>query len=195
MPKVEKNEETGAEETFYTQAELDAIKAENDKALADKDEHVKNKLKEFETGKTAQELKDIERDKQIQEAKEKAEKAETTANNTVEESRKKVKDFFVSQLVGEDADLKKKLDDSLKIVEAGRSASGLDIKSDDAIKEMTIQAANMAGIGASALPNFPMGGGYAPSFQKSTAEVSDAEHEEFLKATGYQKPPEPKVEK
>lgn len=194
MAKEIENED-GTKETFFSQAELDArakeIQDAADLKIKENEDHTKKKLDEFQTGKTAQELKDIERDKQIDEAKKKSDEAIALANTTVEGARTKVKDFFAVQFVGEDKELRTKLDDSLKIIEAGRAANGQDIKSDDSIKEMMTQAANMAGIGAGVAPTFPMYGGGAPSFQKKENEISDAEHQAFKAATGYVDPKPP----
>lgn len=195
MSKEIENED-GSKEIMYSQAELDAQKADADAAaeakIQENKEHTERKIKELETGKSAQELKDIERDRAIEEAKKKSDEAIAIANTTVEGARAKVKDFFAASIVGEDVTLRTKLNESLKIIEAGRAANGQDIKSDDSIKEMMIQAANMAGIGAGTAPVFPMYGGGAPSFQKPENQISDSEHEVFKKATGYVDPVAPK---
>lgn len=188
MSKTVTNEETGEEEIVYSQAELDAIKVEADRKIAENEAHTKEKLEEFQKGKTSQELKDIERDNAIKEAKEKSDKAIEMANTTVATARTKVVDYIAQQFVGEDIGLRKKLDDAFSLIEEGRKAKGLDVKDDKSIQEMMTQAASMSGIGAGQMPNFPMGGGYAPNFQKSPSEISDAEHEAFKKATGYVDP-------
>lgn len=166
-------------------------KTDHDKALADKDAHVAEKLKEFQTGKSAQELKDIERDVAIKEARDAATAAAATANATVEGARKKVVEFVAQQFVGEDPELRKKLDDAFGIIEEGRKAKGLDVKDDKSIQEMMTAAANMAGINSISSPSFPMHNGIAPNFQKTASELSDAEHKAFLAATGYQSAPNP----
>lgn len=182
MSKTIKNEETGLDEIVYTQAELDG-------QLAEKDAHVATKLKEFETGKTAQELKDIERDKKIEEATKKGEDAVQAANKIVEDSKKKVVNFIAEQIVGQDVDLRKKLDDATEIIQAGRLSKGLDVASDEAIREIMIAAAQMAGISAPAVsPVFPMVGGMPPDFIKKEGELSETEHERFLKETGQEIP-------
>ncbi len=187
MPKPITHED-GTEETMYTQAELDA-------QLAEKDAHVDKKLKEFETGKTAQELKDIEREKAVADAKKIAEDAKALAEGTISSHRKSVVDFLAEQYVGTDKEMRTKLDDALKIVEAGRSANGLDIKEDSSIKEMLGQAAKLAGISSpQATPQFPMTGGEAPRFTPQAGEVSDADHKAFMAATGYVPETPPKKE-
>ena len=187
MSKKIANEETGEEEEFFTKAELDA-------QLAEKDAHVAKKLEEFQTGKTAQELKDIARDKEIAETKAKAEEAIGAAKTIAETAQKKVKDFVASQFVGEDKELRTKLDSSYEIIEAGRIAKGLDTKSDASIQEMMLSASQMAGLNHVADPKFPLTNGMAPNFNKTANELSDAEHETFLKATGQYEAPKPKKE-
>lgn len=182
MSKEIENED-GTKEIFYTKAELDA-------QLAEKDAHVATKLAEFQTGKTAQELKDIERDAAIKTAQDAAEAAKTAANDYIATARSKVVNFVAEQFVGTDVELRKKLDESFSLIEEGRKAKGLDIKDDSSIQEMMRQAANMSGLNATvSMPNMGgFGSGYAPSFQPKAGEVSDAEHEMFLKATGYKDP-------
>ena len=113
MPQVITKDD-GTDETVYTQAELDAAKKEADDkaalAIADEKKHTAEKLDEFQKGKTAQELKDIERDNAIKTAKETAEKAVKSANDIVENSRKKSIDFIADRMIGKDVELRKKLD-------------------------------------------------------------------------------------
>lgn len=181
MSKEIENDD-GTKETVYTQAELDA-------QLAEKDAHVAAKLDEFKQGKTAQELKDIERDAAIKAAKDAADAAVATANDTVAQARSKVVNFVAEQFVGTDPELRKKLDDAFKIIEEGRKATGLDIKDDASIQEMMRNAAGMAGLNSPAhMPVYDSGSSSPLNFQPKANEVSDAEHEAFLKATGYQDP-------
>jgi hypothetical protein len=186
MAKEIINEETGEVEIFYTKEELDA-------QLAEKDIHVQAKLEEFKTGKQSQELKEIERQKAIEEAQKKAEEAMNMASQTKEDARKKVVNFFAEQFVGEDTELKTKLNDSFSLIEEGRKAKGLDISSDEAIKEMMQQASLMSGL-SNNTPVFPIGGGMAPNFQKTKDELSDQDHQTFMKEVGYTHPAPPKAE-
>lgn len=181
MSKIIQNE-AGEDEEVFSKAEVDA-------QLKEKDDHVTEKLKEFQTGKTAQELKDIARDKIIEETKVKADEAITTANTIAENAHKKVIDFIAGQFVGEDKELRTKLDGAYEIIEAGRIAKGLDTKGDASIKEMMLSASQMAGLSnVNINPTFPMTNGMAPSFGKTPNEISDAEHEQFLRETGQEIP-------
>ena len=188
MPKTILNEETGLEETVHTQEELDA-------ALAEKDEHVKKKLEEFNQGKTSAELKEIEREEKLKEIQKQAEEAVRIANETVQGSRAKIVDFIAKEYVGEDPALRTKLDEAFSLIEEGRKAKGLDVKDDKSIQEMMAQAANMSGINTvPSNPSFPMSGGNVPNFNRTPSEVSDSEHDTFLKETGYQQAQPPKVD-
>lgn len=181
MSKIIQND-AGEDEEVFTKAELDA-------QLADKDAHVAAKLEEFKQGKTAQELKEIERDRVIAETKAKADEAIGTANTIADNAHKKVIDFIAGQFVGEDKDLRTKLDGAYEIIEAGRIAKGLDTKGDASIKEMMLSASQMAGLSNTNInPTFPMTNGMAPNFRKSANEISDAEHEQFLRETGQEIP-------
>jgi len=156
--------------------------------LAEKEEHMKQKLDEFQKGKTSQELKEIERENAIAEANRKAQEAIDSANALKEGHANTVKNFYAEQFAGNDPELRKKLDDAYKIVEAGSKANGLEIKEDKDYATIMAQAAMMAGITGTqevVSPRFPMGGGMTPNFQPSENEVSDADHQTFLKETGY----------
>ncbi len=192
MSKTIKND-AGEDEVVYTQAELDA-------QLLEKDEHVKQKLEEFTKGKTAIELEREENKRIIEEIKKGSETAVNTANEMVAGARKKVVDFVAQQYVGEDPELRKKLDEAFGIIEAGRTSKGLDIKDDKAIQEMMAAAASMSGISlpaGGAVPPAFMGAGMggAPSFIKKEGELSDAEHKTFLDAVGYKPDAKPEEKK
>lgn len=187
MPEIitKTNEDgTTQEVEVFTKAELDA-------QLKDKDDHHAKKLDEFQQGKTAQELKDIERDQKVEEAKKIAEDAMAKLGEAENRRIGTVKNFIAGQYVGEDADLRKKLDDSFDLISAGRVAKGLDIASETSIKDIFADAARMAGITTPAAPSFPMYGGGAPNFTPPAGTVSDNDHAQFLKETGYQSPKPP----
>lgn len=181
MPEVitkTKEDGTTEEVEVFTKAELDA-------QLLEKDNHHKTKIDEFMKGKTAQELADIKRDEEIKGAKEIAEKALAKLGEVEQGRINTVKNYIAEQYVGQDADLRKKLDDAFDLISAGRLAKGLDIASEASIKEIFTQASGMSGITATASPVFPMNGGFAPNFQPAAGEVSDADHQAFLRETGY----------
>lgn len=184
MPEtITKTKEDGSTEEVevFTKAELDA-------QLKEKDEHHAKKIDEFVKGKTAQELADIKRDEEVAAAKKIATDALAKVGEVEQARITGVKNFIAEQYVGQDADLRKSLDESFDLITAGRIAKGLDVISEKAIQETYIAAARMAGIAAVASPTFPMVGGHAPNFQPAAGAVSDQEHERFLKETGYQSP-------
>jgi exopolysaccharide biosynthesis protein len=176
MSKVITNED-GTEETVFTQAELDA-------QLLEKDNHLKTKLDEFTKGKTAQELSKEENKAAIEAMKKEVDETKASFVKSQETQRTKVVNFLVKQVVGEDVELTKKLAAEMAIVEAGYKASGKDVNDESIIQEMISKSVSMAGINAVA-PSFPMNGGFAPNFNNPKEAVSDAEHEKFLKETGY----------
>lgn len=182
MIKVDDPENPGQQIDVYTQAELDA-------QLLEKDNHVKTKLDEFQKGKTAQELKDIETLEAIKKANETAEQANKTAESVKADARGRIVNFMAEQFVGQDADLRTKLNDSFSVIEEGRKAKGLDIQSEVSIKEMMIQASKMSGIdgGNVVNPVFPMGPGMAPNFAPTQETISDQDNDMFLSQVGYQK--------
>ncbi len=132
----------------------------------------------------------------IEAAQKAADEAKATAEGTITQAKAKVVNFLAEQFVGQDPELRKKLDEAYGIIEEGRKAKGMDIRDDKAIQEMMTMAASMSGISAPAQVNpvFPMNGGMAPNFQKTEGEISEAEHDAFLTATGYEKPKPTKQE-
>lgn len=181
MPKIIKNEETGVEETYYAPDEV-VLKEAHEAALKEKDDHVKNKLAEFQTGKSAQELKDAEREAQIAEAKKKADEAIAMASSAEERRVGSLKNFIMDQYTGGDPELKKKLEEGWGLINK-------DIVTDADIQERIRLAANAVGLSA---PSNPVvitpgfGGGMPPNFQKKNDGVSDDEHKAFRKATGLE---------
>lgn len=191
MSKKIVNEETGQEEVVYTQAELDVIKADADKKMADaeaaatakikeNEDHLKQKTDEFLKGKNAQELKDIERDKKIEEAKAAADAAGAKAVEAEQKRQDAVRASIVRQYVGEDPKLKERFEESWKMV-------NLEIKTDDDILKKAELAANMAGLngtGMSSAGGMPMSGGFAPNMKPADKEKKEAEYSTFKNAFG-----------
>ena len=201
MSKTITNDE-GEEEVVFTQAELDA-------QLLEKDTAHKAKLDEFLKGKTSQELQQAETKAKIEEMEKKHAEEIGAIRTTVTESqtkaRNQVVDFLVSQVVGADVELKKKLAAEMATVEAGYKALGKDINDNTIIQEIIIKAAQMAGVSGGSMggngggvPNFGMFGGVAPSFADKSKEGigsgSEADNAAFKAAVGYKDDPKPKKE-
>lgn len=167
-------------ETVYTQAELDDIRAKDK-------EHIDQKLEEFKRGKTASELATEENRIAMEKIAADAKAATELAQSTITKARGKVVDFISEQIVGQDPELRKKLNEEMATLEIAYKAQNKDITDDKIIQEMLVKAAGMAGINVNATPQFPMVGGMGPSFQPRENEVSDAEHNTFLEAVGYPK--------
>lgn len=200
MSKTVVDEESGKEEIMYSaeeleaakNAEIDRLKTEHEKALLDKDEHVKKKLEEFNQGKSAQELKDIERDRKIEEANRIASEA-TEGLKTAEGRRiNSLKEIAREKFTGNDPELNKKFEESWGLV-------NLEIKEDADIVRKAELVANMSGLnnnGDDGMGGMPMNGGYAPNFKREDTEKSKADHDTFKKALGLDsfidemKPPE-----
>lgn len=183
--KVQNDE--GVEMDVFTTDEMTAretaIKAEYEAKLLDKDAHVQKKLDEFQQGKTAQELKDAERDTKIEEARKLAEDATLRATTAEERRLAALKDIAMKRYVGDDAELKAKFEESWNIV-------NLEIKDDSDVVRKAELVANMAGINQSAigLGNMPMGagGGFAPKVSAVEKEKKEAEYSKFKSQLGLE---------
>ncbi len=173
MSKIIKNDD-GTEEEVFTKAELDA-------QLAEKDAHVKQKLDEFQTGKSAQELKDIEHKTALDEAKRIADEALALGRTSEERRVGSIKEFIMDQYTGGDAELKKKLTEGWDLI-------NLPITGDEDIRKRIELAANAVGLtgpGSAGVVVPAHGGGMPPSFQKKTDKtVTEEENKAFREATG-----------
>lgn len=192
MSKTVVDEETGKEEILYTAEEIEAAKQaeitrlgeEHKKALEDKDNHMKEKLDEFTKGKTSQELKDLETEKKITEAKEIAEKA--TGLVTAAETRRigTLKDVARNQFTGGNPELDKQFEDAWVLV-------NLEIKEDSDVMKKAETAAKIAGltqeVGGGFGGGMPPSGGYAPNFVKKDEKAAAVDHETFKGALGLDK--------
>jgi len=189
MPKVVENEE-GKEETLFTaedieaakKAEADRLQADFDAKMLEKDEHQKKKLAEFETGKTAQELKDIERDKEVAEAKRIAEEAVGKVTESEGKRQNTIKEAARIRFTGGDAELDKKFEESWALI-------NVEIKEDADIYKRAELAANLAGLngGGTNEGGMQMSGGYAPSFVKKDETLKEADHQTFNSELGLDK--------
>lgn len=194
MAKEILNEETGEMELVYTQAELDAQKAETDRILAEKDAHMKQKLDEFKQGKSAQELKEIEMQKNVEEAKRIADEAKASVDQAKQSHFDTVKSFYTEQLVGTDPEIVKQFEEAFKIVKAGKEANGFTITSDKDIGVLVQETMRYAGLGVAEssfgggstfTPPTTAMGGISPNFQRNENELSETDHNRFLQETGY----------
>lgn len=192
MPfKVENDK--GEEIEVHTTADLEAakaaeaerVKAEYEAKLLDKDNHMKQKLDEFQQGKSSQELKDQERDAAIADAKKVADEANLRVANSEQRRLDALKNIAMNKYVGDSAELKAKFDESWNLV-------NLDIKEDSDISKKAELVANMIGLNQTSvgLGNMPMGGGgsFAPKVSAVEKEKQDAEYEKFKGAFGLSVP-------
>ncbi len=185
--KIENDQ--GVEMEVFTQDEIATqiaakeaeLKADFEKQMADKDNHLKTKLDEFQQGKTAQELKDTERDTAIAEARKIAEEAKTNAQNAEQRRLDSLKGIAMRKFVGDDAELVTKFEESWAIV-------NLEIKDDSDIAKKAELVANMIGVNQSnqTLGSMPMGGGggFAPKVSAVEKAKGDAEYSKFKSVLG-----------
>lgn len=181
MSKTVVNEETGEEEVLYTKAELDAIEADAAAKVAAAEAEKKEKLDEFLKGKTAQELKEIERERRIEEINKKAEEAEARSKKIEETALEKIKGAEMTKYVGSDAALKAELQAAYDVL------SGMPATTDEEIAARMLAAANMKGFnGPKQSIGGGMGTGYAPRFDATEDRSKDADHQKFLGALGLE---------
>lgn len=179
MPRNIVDETTGEMIEVYTAEEK---QAEIDARIAEKDEFQKKKLAEFENGKKSVEMKEKEREEKFAELQKIAEDAKATAESEKSARKNSAKSYLVSQFVGGDAELKAKLEEAY-------GELNIDDSTDAGMQQRYQKAANMIGLGTSSRPiSAPIFGGMSPSFAPSKESVSDADHQKFIKETGYRAP-------
>lgn len=179
MPRNIVDEATGETIEVFT---ADEKKAEIDARIAEKEEFQKKKLAEFENGKKSNEAKELEREARLTELQKIAEEAKATAESERTARKSSTKTYFASQFVGNDVDLKAKLEEAY-------GELNIDDSTDAGMQQRYQKAANMIGLGASnrsfAAPVF---GGISPTFSPSKESVSDTDHKKFLQEVNYRTP-------
>ncbi len=180
MPIKVLDPETGVETEVYTAEEVAsqkaAIQAAADAKIAENEAHLKTKLNEFQQGKTATELeKEAEKNKnaaEIAEAKRIATEAATTVAASEARRLEGLKKMAISSVVGQDAELTKKLEDAWGMI-------NMDTKDEADFLKKAEMAANMAGLNHTPnLNGMSFGGGFAPNFNKKK-DVDATEHSTF----------------
>lgn len=174
------NEVTGFISAEEVAAKEAALKAEYEAKLADKEQHLKDKTDEFMKGKTAQELKDLERDQKIAEATQKADQAAQKAIEAEEKRINALKRVAMEQYVGKDPELAAKFEESWNMV-------NLEIKSDDDIYKRAEMTASLAGLNNSTSIGFasmPFHGGVPPQLNEKEKQIKEADHNKFMSMTG-----------
>jgi hypothetical protein len=177
-------DDQGNEVVVFTQEELDAqsatIKAEYEAKLLEQANHLKTKTEEFVKGKQSQELKDIERDNAIAEAKRLAAEAGEKATQAEMRRQNAIKEVAMKKFTGDDAELRAKFEESWNLV-------NLEIKDDADIAKKAELVANMSGLNSAPQMNMgamSMSSGYAPKVSAVEKEKQDAEYNNFKSSLG-----------
>lgn len=186
MPIKVTDDDSGKEIEAFTAEELEAekakIQAEADAKVAAAEAHTKEKLDEFLKGKQGIDAKEQELNAKVEEAKQTA----AAAALKVEEERQArfgaLKNYIFEQYGGADPETKKKLEESWDLI-------NVPITNEEDVKKRVKLAADMAGLsgGAVVQPSYgmPVGGGYAPNFNKPAGDAA-ANHDAFLNELGLQ---------
>lgn len=167
---------------------LEAEKAEIEKALAEKDEHVKQKLDEFISGKKSVEQKEKTLEEQQAElaARLKEIEEKSAADLAAERNARfnSLKNFMFQQYGAQDEEIKQKLEESYDLI-------NVDVTDEAALQRRVEAAARLAGVGSPGQKPtlYPgVGGGAAPDFSdaaKKTDEAADLDM--FQKSLGLKK--------
>lgn len=186
MPIKVVDPDTSAETEAFTAEEFAAKTKEIEdaaaKKIADNEEHMKQKLNEFQQGKTATELeKEAEKAKtasEIAEARRIANEAAATVASSEARRLETLKKVAMEKFVGTDPELVKKFEESWALV-------NFDTKEEADFLKKAEMVANM--IGMNSAPNMgaggmSFGGAHAPGFQPAKKEMDSAAHQTFRDA-------------
>jgi len=178
-------EEVAAKAQADAQAAADAIKAEleakHQAELAEKDTHLKSKLDEFVKGKKNVDSKEEELNTKMEEIKRIAEEANQKVTQAEIKKNETIKEFWISQTVGSDADLTAKLKAAYDMV-------NMEVADEKDIATRVKLAANMIGISSMETPSFGISGGVAPQFPSAAETKSKIDDETFRKELGLELP-------
>ncbi len=175
-------DDAGNEIEVFTAAEVAeqkaALEATHKAALEDKEQHVKKKLEEFQTGKTAAELKEKEWESKIEAATRIAEEAKAHGQTESQKRIDELKSYTMEQYGGADPEIKKKLEDAYAIINK-------DTATDADVVERVRLAAAMSGLtGGVSTVNPGIYGGYAPSVKSANEQGAAADYDKFTDALG-----------
>lgn len=188
--------EEGVEVEFevFTSEELEtkalekakAIEEDYKKQLEEKDNHLKTKLDEFQQAKKKVEGKEGEisekeelLNQQIEEIKKIAEEANSKVEQSEKEKIESIKKVISNQLVGNDAEMTKKLEDAYNLI-------NMEAKTTEEIQQRTFLAAKMIGIQTeNNIPTVSFGGGaMAPNFTPTEKKQSEEGYKNFISELG-----------
>ena len=172
----------GNEEVVFTQAELDAqkaaeieaIKAEYEKQLAEKDAHVKEKLDQFQKAKSSIDIEKEEINAKVAEAMRIAEEAKMSVAQSKEAELAAKKTIWVQSVAGNDPELTKKIEEAYGML-------NLPATSDAEIQARVQKAVALAGITQMPHQNISFSGSYAPNVTAANDQGKQAEYEAWKK--------------
>lgn len=181
---------TADEVAAQAAARADAVTAELAAKHADelkaKDDHLATKLDEFVKGKKSVEDKATEADTKIAEALRIANEANEKVNLSETKKNDAIKNFWITQTVGTDADLTEKLKNAYDLI-------NMPITTENDIAERMKLAANMIGLTAPQPQNISFAGGVAPVFQPAADRQNEMDYDTFEKELGLKLPEQPKT--
>lgn len=158
MPKQYINDD-GVEETIYTEEEIKAMQEEHAKALEDKDNHIKEKLDQFQKAKGNVETeKDEIVQKALLESQQAKQLAEEATKAIADANQAKIdtaKEFYFKSIVGDSTELREKLETAYNMI-------NIETTDENSVYERVQNAVRMSGLTVSTFNpvSMPMGGGY-----------------------------------
>lgn len=174
-------DEVAAKAAEHAEAAVEAAKAELEakyqaQSEADK-KHYTEKMSEFVKGKKVVETKEDDLNAKFEEIKKIAEEANNKVTQAEVTKNETIKSFYISQTVGADEELTKKLKDAYEMI-------NFPVSTEADIATRVELAGNMIGIKTIAQPNISFSGGVAPNFKPSSEAQRDAEYHAWRKELG-----------
>jgi len=186
-------DDQGNEETVFTAEELKAqqdaavaaevarVKAEHEKAMADKDAHIAEKLDQFKRAQGGAETEKENAKLAIENAQKTADEAKAAIARAEAEKIETKKDYWIKSVVGDDAELAKTIRENFDIINMPSST-------DEEIKAKMQKAINMAGIGAVAQPSSSLSFGAAmpPNIVQTESSIKEHNYNVWKNELGLQ---------
>jgi DNA repair exonuclease SbcCD ATPase subunit len=175
-------DDNGDELEVFTAEELEAQKAEieerHKKELEDKEAHVQEKLSQFKNKENGIANAESEAMQKAEEAKALVESLQNKISETEKNKQDTIKNFYIQQVTGGDAELSKKLMDAYELI-------NMPINSDGDIANRIAMASKMIDIKTIEIPSspFPMGG-MAPQFNTAQDNKNGVDHEAWKAQLG-----------
>lgn len=155
------------------------LKAEHEKALADKDAHVAEKLDQFKRGQGSVDTEKEAVKLMAEEAKRTAEEAKAAIAAAEADKISTKRDYWIKSVTGGDPELTKKILENYDIL-------NMPAGTDDEISARVQKAVQASGVSSFSSPSMSFSGAIPPNFAKTDQSVKEHNYEVWKNELGIQ---------